>query len=158
MLARRQALQLLLAGLLNSTRVSGAAAADTLKIGLPVPLSGFIAESALQMVQGFKLYLKEKGGKLGGNNVDLIVEDTQADPQAAITKMRKLVESDKVDVVCGFLLASEAYAVRDYADQHHGDHRRLPICLRTGRRKGREKDLGAVRYDRLRLRRQSDPA
>ena len=90
--------------------------AETIKIGLPVPLTGVVAESARDMVDGFKLYLAQHGSKLGGLDVTLIVEDTEAVPQNALTKARKLVESDKVDFIVGFLLASEGLAVRDYID------------------------------------------
>jgi branched-chain amino acid transport system substrate-binding protein len=96
--------------------LSGSAMAQTVKVGLPVPLTGFVAESARDMVDGFKLYLKQSGNKLGGKTVDLKIEDTEANPQNALTKMRKLVENDKVDFVVGYLLAFEGLAVRDYVD------------------------------------------
>jgi branched-chain amino acid transport system substrate-binding protein len=95
----------------------GPAAAETVKVGLPVPLTGFVAESAQEMVEGFELYLKQSGNKLGGLDVELIVEDTEAKPEMALTKMRKLVENDEVDLVVGYLLAFEGYAVRDYAHE-----------------------------------------
>jgi branched-chain amino acid transport system substrate-binding protein len=96
--------------------LSGGAMAQTVKVGLPVPLTGFVAESARDMVDGFKLYLKQTGNKLGGRTVDLKIEDTEANPQNALTKMRKLVENDRVDLVVGYLLAFEGLAVRDYVD------------------------------------------
>jgi branched-chain amino acid transport system substrate-binding protein len=94
---------------------SGPSLAEKVRVGLPVPLTGFVAESAQEMVEGFELYLEQNGGKLGGLEVDLIVEDTQTKPETALTKMRKLVENDKVHFVVGYLLAFEGYAVRDYA-------------------------------------------
>lgn len=103
---------------------SGIASAETVRIGLPVPLTGVVAESARDMVDGFKLYLDQRGNKLGGLDVDLKIEDTEAVPQNALTKMRKLVENDKVHFVVGFLLASEGLAVRDYADAN-----KVPLFL-----------------------------
>ena len=100
------------------------ASAQSVKVGLPVPLTGFVAESAQQMVAGFKLYLEQHGNKLGGHPVELIVEDTEAKPEMALTKMRKLVENDKVNLVVGYLLAFEGYAVRDYADKN-----KVPLFL-----------------------------
>jgi branched-chain amino acid transport system substrate-binding protein len=96
--------------------ISAPVSAESVKIGLPVPLTGVVAESARDMVDGFKLYLSQRGNKLGGLDVALTVEDTEAVPQNALTKARKLVESDKVDFILGFLLASEGLAVRDYVD------------------------------------------
>ena len=75
---------------------SGPSLAEKVRVGLPVPLTGFVAESAQEMVQGFKLYLEQNGGKLGGLEVDFIVEDTQTKPETALTKMRKVGESDKI--------------------------------------------------------------
>jgi branched-chain amino acid transport system substrate-binding protein len=100
------------------------AGAQTVKVGLPVPLTGFVAESARDMVNGFKLYLTQSGNKLGGLTVDLKVEDTEANPQNALTKMRKLVENDKVNLIAGYLLAFEGYAVRDYAHNN-----KVPLFL-----------------------------
>jgi branched-chain amino acid transport system substrate-binding protein len=104
--------------------ITGTAQAQTLKVGLPVPLTGFVAESARQMVEGFKLYLEQHGNKLGGHPVDLIVEDTEAKPEVALTKMHKLAENDKVNFVVGYLLAFEGYAVRDYVNEH-----KVPLFL-----------------------------
>ena len=56
--------------------------------------------------------------------VKLFVEDTEAKPQNAITKMRKIVENDKVHFVVGYLLAFEGYAVRKYADEN-----KVPLFL-----------------------------
>jgi branched-chain amino acid transport system substrate-binding protein len=104
--------------------LSGGAMAQPVKVGLPVPLTGFVAQSARDMVDGFKLYLKQSGNKLGGMDVDLKIEDTEANPQNALTKMRKLVENDKVDLVVGYLLAFEGLAVRDYVDTN-----KVPLFL-----------------------------
>lgn len=109
------------AGFLASVAPS---AAETVKIGLPVPLTGFVAESAKDMVDGFKLYLTEKDNKLGGLDVDLKIEDTEASPQNALTKMRKMVENDNVDLVVGYLLAPEGLAVRDYVNDN-----KVPLFL-----------------------------
>ncbi len=106
------------------TGYSGQSHAEKVRVGLPVPLTGFVAESAKEMVEGFQLYLDQKGGKLGGLEVDLIVEDTETKPKTALTKMRKLVENDKVHFVVGYLLAFEGYAVRDYAHDN-----KVPLFL-----------------------------
>jgi len=107
----------LLAAFCCGTLAVNEAEAESVKIGFPVPLTGVVAESAQDMVDGFQLYLDQNDGKLGGLDVDLYIEDTEAVPQNALTKARKLVESTGVDFLVGFFLASEGLAVRDYAEQ-----------------------------------------
>ena len=57
------------------------------------------------------MYLDEHGGKLGGADVKFIVEDDQGKPDAAVTKAKKLVLQDKVQMFIGGLLASTGYAL-----------------------------------------------
>jgi branched-chain amino acid transport system substrate-binding protein len=55
---------------------------------------------------------------MAGRRVEVIIEDTQAQPDLALTKLRKLVESDKVHVVAGAFLASEGYALAPKVDEY----------------------------------------
>jgi len=59
-------------------------------------------------VNGFEMYLEEAGQPIAGRNVELIVEDTAGNPGTAITKFRKFVESDQVDMVVGEVSRSTA--------------------------------------------------
>ena len=63
------------------------------------------------MLNGFQMYLDEHNGMLGGAKVTLTVEDTQGKPDTAVTKAKKLILQDKVDMLVGGLLASTAYAL-----------------------------------------------
>jgi len=63
------------------------------------------------MVDGFQLYLDEHNGKLGGADVKFIVEDSIGKPDAAVTKAKKLVLQDNVQMLVGGLLASTGYAL-----------------------------------------------
>ena len=51
------------------------------------------------------------GGKLGGMDVKFIVEDEQAKSDLAVTKAKKLILQDKVQMFIGGLLASTGYAL-----------------------------------------------
>src|SRR6185503_18623383 len=62
-------------------------------------------------VNGFEMYLDETGGQIAGRKVEVIVEDTAGNPATAITKMRKLVESDRVHMVVGETFAHIGYAL-----------------------------------------------
>ena len=70
------------------------------------------------MTSGFTMYLEEIGNQIAGRKVEVIVEDTQGDPSQALTKLRKLVDSDKVLVLAGAFLASEGYALAPKIDEY----------------------------------------
>jgi branched-chain amino acid transport system substrate-binding protein len=63
------------------------------------------------MVDGFQLYLDEVKGDFAGAKVKLIVEDDQAKPDLGVTKAKKLILSDKVQMLVGGVLASTGYAL-----------------------------------------------
>lgn len=85
--------------------------AEELRIGFIAPMTGIFAQIGKDMVNGFQMYLDEHGGKLGGATVKFTVEDNQGKSDAAVTKAKKLVLSDKVDMFIGGLLASTGYAL-----------------------------------------------
>jgi branched-chain amino acid transport system substrate-binding protein len=98
---------------------SGAAAqSGPIKIGFLAPLTGGAAQIGRDMVNGFEMYLAEAGGQIGGRKAEVIVEDTAGNPATAITKVRKLVESDKVHMVVGETFAHIGYALAGKADEY----------------------------------------
>ncbi|MGE0563063.1 MAG: ABC transporter substrate-binding protein [Pseudolabrys sp.] len=88
-----------------------AAKADDLRIGFIAPMTGIFAQIGKDMVNGFQMYLDEHGGKLGGMTVKFTVEDNQGKGDAAVTKAKKLILNDKVQMYVGGLLASTGYAL-----------------------------------------------
>lgn len=103
------------AGYLLKQGFSPASAAEMLKIGVPLEMTGPIAEEAEEMVHGWKLYLKQHGNQLGGAPVKLFTDDIQATPSMAIAKARKEIDSDSVDFIGGTGLALDAYAIVEVA-------------------------------------------
>ena len=87
-----------------------------IKIGFLVPLSGPVAQSGRDILNGFLQLLDEVGYRAGGREIQLIVEDNEAIPAVALTKARKLVESDEVHLMAGALLSSTGYALAPYID------------------------------------------
>jgi branched-chain amino acid transport system substrate-binding protein len=87
------------------------ARAEELRIGFIAPMTGIFAQVGKDMVNGFQMYLDEHGGKLGGMEVKFIVEDDQAKPDLGVTKAKKLVLQDKVQMFIGGVLASTGYAL-----------------------------------------------
>ncbi len=78
-------------------------AADTIKIGLLAPLTGFAAADGLSVANSVKLaadQVNDQGGLLG-KQVELIIEDDAAQAKDAVGLARKLVQKDGVVAVVG---------------------------------------------------------
>jgi branched-chain amino acid transport system substrate-binding protein len=75
--------------------------ADKVKIGLITTLSGPAAVIGQQQRNGLQLALKEIGNKLGGRDVELLIQDDELKPDVAVSKVKAFVERDKVDFVVG---------------------------------------------------------
>ena len=80
---------------------TAAGAQEKLKIGIIATLSGPPAVLGQQLRNGFQLAVKDLGGKLGGREVEVIVQDDELKPDIAISKVKALLERDKVDFVVG---------------------------------------------------------
>jgi branched-chain amino acid transport system substrate-binding protein len=98
--------------ILGSARVQ--AQQPPVKIGILTELSGALGATGSAERDGFLLFLKESGDKLGGRPVTTVIEDTASDPQTAISKVQKLVESDKVDFLLGPIGSATAAAIKPY--------------------------------------------
>ncbi len=85
--------------------------ADDLKIGMVVTLSGPPAALGQQIVDGFQLALDQKNGMLGGQSVELIVEDDELKPDVALLKATSLVEREEVDFVVGTVFSNMLQAI-----------------------------------------------
>lgn len=97
--------------LLGTLALSGAAAADPVKVGLVSTLSGPSAVLGQHMRDGFLLAVKELGGKLGGQQTEVIVVDDELKPDIAVQKVKGLLERDKVDFVAGVVFSNVMGAV-----------------------------------------------
>lgn len=94
-----------------STTLAGVALAEDIKIGMVVTLSGPPAALGQQIVDGFQLALEEKDGVLGGQKVELIVEDDELKPDVALLKATSLVEKEEVDFVVGTVFSNMLQAI-----------------------------------------------
>src|SRR6185312_4809489 len=88
-----------------------AAAQEKLKIGVIVTLSGPAAVLGQQARDGFALAVKDLGGKMGNREVEVVVVDDELKPDAAVTKVRGLLERDKVDFVVGPIFSNILQAI-----------------------------------------------
>src|ERR671925_1068469 len=84
---------------------AGPAAAQqkTVKIGFVSTFSGPTAVIGNDMRNSFELALDHLGRKMGGLPVEVIYEDDQQKPEVGKQKTEKLVQSDKVDFVVGYI-------------------------------------------------------
>jgi branched-chain amino acid transport system substrate-binding protein len=75
----------------------------SIKIGFVSTFSGPPAAIGNDMKNSFELALDHLGRKLGGLPVEVIYEDDQTKPEVGVQKTQKLIESDKVDFVVGYI-------------------------------------------------------
>jgi branched-chain amino acid transport system substrate-binding protein len=75
----------------------------TIKIGFVSTFSGPVAAIGNDMRNSFELGLDHHGRKLGGLPVEVIYEDDQIKPEVGVQKTQKLIESDKVDFLVGYI-------------------------------------------------------
>ena len=90
---------------------TAALAQDKLRIGIIVSLSGPPAVLGGQVRDGFNLAVKTLGGKLGGRNVEVTVVDDELKPDVAVTKVKGLLDRDKVDFVVGPIFSNILQAI-----------------------------------------------
>src|SRR6516164_5822952 len=80
-----------------------ALAGDTIKIGFVSTFSGPTAVIGNDMRNSFEVALDHLGRKMGGKPVEVIYEDDQQKPDVGKQKTEKLVQSDKVDFIAGYI-------------------------------------------------------
>ncbi|MEG0834283.1 MAG: ABC transporter substrate-binding protein [Christensenellaceae bacterium] len=97
----------------DNTQPKGSA--DTIKIGVLVPLTGAFAALGVDGMEGVKMAFEEADYTINGKKVELFFEDTAADPDLCIQKVSRLVEREGVDIILGPLSGGEATALKDYA-------------------------------------------
>ena len=93
-------------------------AQGAIKIGLIMPYSGQFADTATQMDNAIKLYVKQKGDSVAGRKIEFIRKDTGGiAPDVAKRLAQELVVRDKVDILAGFVLTPNAMAAGDVSTE-----------------------------------------
>ena len=96
---------------------SGAAAQETVKIGLILPMTGQQASTGKQVDAAVKLYLAQHGTTVAGKKIEVILKDDTSVPDVAKRLAQELVVNDKVAVLAGMGLTPIALAVAPIATQ-----------------------------------------
>jgi branched-chain amino acid transport system substrate-binding protein len=86
-----------------------ASAQDTVKVGVISAYTGQFADTAAQIDNGIKLYMKQNGDTVAGKKIEIIRKDTGGpNPDVAKRLAQELVVRDNVDILAGFTLTPEA--------------------------------------------------
>ena len=88
-----------------------AQAEDKLKVGIVTSLSAHAAITGGMIRDGFLLAVKRLGGRLGGRETEIIVQDDETKPDVAIGKAKALVDRDKVDFIVGTVFSNMLLAI-----------------------------------------------
>jgi branched-chain amino acid transport system substrate-binding protein len=93
---------------------ASAHAQQTVKIGLIMPYTGQFTDTAMQMDNAIKLYMKQHGDIVAGKKIEIIRRDTGGvAPDVAKRIAREFVVNDNVDILAGFVLTPNALAAAD---------------------------------------------
>jgi branched-chain amino acid transport system substrate-binding protein len=115
---RRRLLQAAAIAATLSLLPGAALAADPLKIGLILPLTGPFASTGKQIEAAARLYMAKNGTTVAGRPVQLIVkDDTGLAPETTKRIAQELVVQDKVTVLAGFGLTPLALAAAPVATE-----------------------------------------
>ena len=91
--------------------VSAAVAADPVKIGMITTLStkaGYLGE---EIRDGFRLAMDSQGGRLGGIEVQLLVEDDGRKPERGKQIAERYIKRENIKIITGIVFSNVAMAV-----------------------------------------------
>lgn len=77
------------------------AQAKPLKVGLMLPYSGTFAKLGENITSAIEMLIAEKGGKLGGRDIQFVKLDDESKPELGPQNAERLVKRDAVDVLIG---------------------------------------------------------
>ncbi|MEF8801343.1 MAG: ABC transporter substrate-binding protein [Halapricum sp.] len=96
----------------------GGGGSEAFKLGTLAPQSGGFSASGPSVVQGDELavsQVNEEGG-INGQDVEMVVKDTETDPNAGTRAARELIQQDDVDALSGAVSSSVGLAVASVAN------------------------------------------
>lgn len=88
-----------------------------IKIGALNSYSKVFAALGNANLQGMNLYFNSIGNTIAGRKIEVIKEDDEINPQVGLQKLKKLVESDKCDLITGIQASNVAMAAVQYLRQ-----------------------------------------
>ena len=82
--------------------------ADTVTIGLLYPQSGVYTPLGTDIDRGFRLYLDDHGGRLGGRHVSLVTADEGSGPGTGVPAGQRLIQQGQVAITVGVVNSATA--------------------------------------------------
>src|SRR5580700_11351218 len=89
----------ILAITIAATAAGTAAAQDTIKIGLVLPMTGTVGAAGQEVAAAVKLYMAQHGDTVAGQKIELIIRDDGSIPDNAKRLAQELVVNDKVAIL-----------------------------------------------------------
>jgi len=102
-----------------TTFAAHAQSSGPIKVGLMLPYSGTYTALGNAIENGFKLYVQEQGGRLGGREIQYFKVDDESDPSKATDNVNKLIKRDSVDVLVGTVHSGVALAMAKAAKDNN---------------------------------------
>jgi branched-chain amino acid transport system substrate-binding protein len=99
--------------------IAPALAADTIKVGAILAVTGpasFLGAPEAKTLEMLTEELNAKGG-IGGKKIQLIIKDSQASPEKAISFAKQLIEEEKVFAIIGPSTSGETMAIKNLAEE-----------------------------------------
>ncbi|MBC8055121.1 MAG: ABC transporter substrate-binding protein [Rhizobiales bacterium] len=94
-------------------------ATGPIKVGFMLPYTGTFASLGNMIENGFKLYVQEQGGKLGGREIQYFKVDDESEPSKGTDNVNKLIKRDNVDVLVGTVHSGVALAMAKAAKDNN---------------------------------------
>jgi branched-chain amino acid transport system substrate-binding protein len=94
-----------------------AAAQDSVKIGLILPMTGPQTSTGKQIDAAVKLYMQQNGNTVAGKKIEVLLKDDGAVPDNTKRIAQELIVNDKVNVIAGFGVTPAAMAAAPLATQ-----------------------------------------
>lgn len=94
---------------------------EPIKIGIAADTSGALEAYGNQMVRGFELgidYATNGTREIDGRKIEIILEDTETNPEKGVEKATKLFETDNVDILVGGTSSAVALAMLPLAEEY----------------------------------------
>ncbi len=87
---------------------------DPVRIGVLLPYSDIYALLGESITHAMEMYFDQIGWQAGGRDIELVQEDTEMDPGTALSRARRLIQQQDVDLLTGIVSSGVLLALRDF--------------------------------------------